>query len=94
MSNASHDTGVIVALVERFEKQRLPRVLDMKKRVDQGETLTDDDIEFLDEVYADSQKILPFAERNPKWQDLTSRAIALYGEVTEKALDNERKAAK
>ena len=40
---------VIQVLAERFESQRLPRALRMKERVDQGETLTDLDIEFLEE---------------------------------------------
>jgi hypothetical protein len=90
MSNASTDLGVITALLERLEKYRLPQALKLKEKVDQGELLDDADMEFLEAVFADSKKIQPILERNPKYQDLATRLTNLYREITEKALENER----
>ena len=39
MKESADELGVIYALVERFEKQRLPRLLELKKRVDKGGVL-------------------------------------------------------
>ena len=54
MSEISEDTGVIVALMERFNEQRLPKALALKARVEQGECLSEHDIAFLDEVFRDA----------------------------------------
>ena len=48
MNSESQDAGVIAAIVERLEEQRLPRALDLKAKVDQGGMLDDMDIEFLE----------------------------------------------
>jgi hypothetical protein len=38
MSQDSRDQGVIQVLLDRFTKQRLPRALQMKERVDKGKS--------------------------------------------------------
>ena len=91
MSDQSQDAGVIQVLVERFESQRLPRALRMKERVDQGETLTDLDIQFLEEIFHDAQQIKPLLDRHPEWQDISARALHLYKEITDKALENQNR---
>ncbi len=90
MAESSKDLGVISVLLERFEKQRLPRALSIKEKVDQGETLDDFDIEFLEEVFAAANEIKPLVERNPEYQKLVAQAVHLYGEIMEKALLNEK----
>lgn len=94
MTNSSDDTdtGVIMALMQRFEEQRLPEALAIKKRVDQGERLSDHDIAFLEQVFADAKHYEPLLVRHPEFQPIASRAISLYREITEKALENEKQA--
>ena len=90
MTDTSGDSGVILALMRRFNEQRLPRALKLKKRVDQGEKLTETDIAFLEEVFNDAQHTGPLVEKHPELQPLVSRAISLYKEITDRALENEK----
>lgn len=84
------DAGTIQTLLERLERFRLPRALAIKARVDAGERLTEDDIEFLKRVFHDAEEARPLAERNPKYQSLVSQLVSLYSEITEKGLANEK----
>jgi len=89
MTEPSGDAGVISALVERFEKYRLPRALEIKERVDQGEKLTDTDLAFLKEVFEDTKHIKPYIDRNPEYESVVTQAINLYHGITKQALENE-----
>ena len=84
------EAGVIQALVERLEKQRLPMALALKEKVDQGGLLNEADIAFLEEVFAGSAQLRPMLDAHPEWQELAARMVSLYGEITAKALENEQ----
>ena len=91
MADESKDAGLIEALAKRLEQQRLPKALDLKERVDSGETLNEFDIQFLEEVFRDAQQVSGLIERNPEWHELAAKMVHLYKEITDKALENERK---
>ena len=91
MSEISKDTGVIVALLERFNKQRLPKALALKAKVEQGECLSEYDIAFLDEVLKDANHAMPLLDKHPELQGIASRAVSLYKEITDKALENQKR---
>lgn len=89
MANTPKDQAIIQVLVERLKKQRLPRALSIKEKVDNGGLLNDFDIYFLKEAFKDSRYILPLVERNPEWKTIAVKMIALYKNITDKALENE-----
>ena len=44
------DNSVLLVPLENFEKQLLPRIVDIKLKLDEGECFNDFDIEFIGEV--------------------------------------------
>jgi len=92
MAESTKDNGVILALIERFQTQRLPRSQALKAKVDRGDVLNDQDLAFLGQVFEDAQYIKPLADKHPEWQPLVARAMELYKEITERALANEQAA--
>ena len=90
MTDDKDDDGLIFVLMERFEKIRLPRALSLKEKVDGGAVLDDYDEAFLEEVFSDSNKIKPLLDRHPEYQELATRVVTLYREITAKALENEK----
>ena len=90
MTDTSKDAGLIQVLAEQLETKRLPRALSLKEKVDNGETLDELDISFLEQVFKDAQSIGPLVDRHPEWQELATKMMLLYKEITEKALENEK----
>ncbi len=90
MINSAGDEGTIQVLLERLNQWRLPRALEMKERVDQGEKLSDHDIAFLNRVLEDSTQAQSLASKNPELQPLVDKLASLYSHITRKALENEQ----
>lgn len=91
MSETPQDTGLITVLVERLEKQRLPLALRLKDKVDRGERLEDLELRHLQEMLSDATHVAPMLERHPEYKDLAARVLHLYREITDKALENEKR---
>lgn len=85
------DIGLLVVLMERLEKQRLPRILSLKEKVDRGEALDEMDLDFLEKVMSDAKKAIPLIGRHKEYQELASKLVGLYAEITEKDLQLEKK---
>jgi len=91
MKESTDELGTIYALIERFEKQRLPRLLELKKRVDKGEVFSESDIQLMNQVALDAQRGKRLIDRHPEWQKFCAEVIHFYEEIAEKALENEKK---
>lgn len=90
MNQNDDDAGLITVLLERLEKQRLPRLLALKEKVNGGDLLSEYDLEYLEQVFGDASRIESLIERHPEYKPLVARVLELYNEVTGKALENEK----
>ena len=90
MVDDSMDAGTIQVLLERLNKYRLPRLLDLKARVDRGEKLRDEDITLMQETLAGANQLTPLIRRNPEYAPLVAQVVGLYKEIADKALENEK----
>lgn len=91
MSENQNDQGVIQVLLDRFNKQRLPRAMALKDKVDRGEVLDDDEVTYLAAVFEDIRNLQPLVERHPEYEPLVIKGMALYQEISEQALANAKK---
>ena len=92
MDQNEKDKGVITVLLERFNKQRLPRALALKKKVDSGEVLDDYDHKYIKELQKDASQARLIVERNPEYKDLATNITNLWNEIIEKDIENQKKA--
>ena len=90
MEQSKEDAGTIAALMIRFKEYRLPRAQRMLEKVNRGEKLSDNDIQFLKRVYNDGRNTQPLVKRHPEYNDLIARYISLYTEIINKGLENEK----
>ena len=90
MAETIDEMGVIQSLIQRFERQRLPRLLELKKMVDEGKLLSESDVLFMDQVIHDAHQSKPLMDRHPEWHHFCANVIHLYEHITEQALANEK----
>ncbi len=92
MNEHPEDAGLLAVLMERGQKQRLPRALDLKEKVDRGELLDDFDIQFLEDVFESFSENKALLDRHPEYQEMVAGLISIYADIMDKATENEKAA--
>jgi len=90
VAQVSKELGVIAVLAKRMVEERLPKALELKERVDRGETLNGLDLSFLEQIVKDAGEIMPKVKDDPRAMQVAARMLQLYKEITAKALENEQ----
>lgn len=89
MSIITKEDGIIIALMEQFEKSWLPRALALKAKVNEGGRLDDGEITHLLTVLRDIQDVQKQVDARPDLQVMFAQAVSLYESITNRALQNE-----
>ncbi len=84
------DIGTMQTMLDRLQHQRLPYALELKARVEQGDVLSDTDMEFLQRVFDEAQGSRALLPRHPETHALVGKIIGLYSAITARALENEK----
>lgn len=90
MSDLDTDSSIILAVLQNFEKQLLPRVIEIKQSLDDGNIINEFDLEFLSEALHEARSLMPYLERHPEYEPFVCKLIHYYKIITDEALDNER----
>jgi hypothetical protein len=92
MPGQHDDDATLQALLQRLVKFRLPRTLDIKRRVDAGERLADSEVDFLKQALDDAHDAAKYVVRNPELHAVGAQVAQLYEEIVRKAVENETRA--
>lgn len=87
------DAGTISALLKRT-KRRIPNLLAIKQRMLEGETLSEVEVAELQGILGSANDTRALVDRHPELQALVIKMISLYEEITQLALENEKKGGK
>jgi len=90
MNQEDDDIGIMMVVIHRFETQSLPRMIEIKQKLDQGGLLNDTDIEFLDRTVHNAKLLFPYLERHPEYEPLFAKVMHYYKTITDMALANEK----
>ncbi len=90
MNHSFENLGVLTVVLDSFGKRTLPRIFDIKKMIDDGGTLSDSNIDFLDEALNQAKEYGSYVDEHPAFRGLFSRVAHLYNEITTQALENEK----
>ena len=90
MKNEASEIGVLTAVAERLANRRVPKLIAMKDKVDHGIPLADNELAFLKKTVKDSNQIIGLVDKHPEYQEIAIKAIELYKEIVDKALQLEK----
>lgn len=91
MKKSTSEIGVITAIVERLENQRLPKLFAMKQKLDEGKPLDDTELDFLEKTMVNGREVMAMIDKHPEYQELATKVMALYKEIIDKALQLEKR---
>lgn len=90
MNIYGNDTGIIQVSFQDLASQRLPRIIEIKHKLDHGDILNEFDIECISEALHDARSLFPYLDRHPEYEMLASKVIHFYKEITDEALVNQK----
>jgi len=82
--------GIAQSLVQEFEQHRLPRMLRLKEKVDNGNVINDVDFDLLCTDIKDANLAMHMMVNYPELQEFCLQMAHLYKEICDQAVANEK----
>ncbi len=89
-SQEEMDQGEITVLLERLQN-RIPILLDVKQRVQEGDNLSDLEIIELSSMLAHASDAQGLISRHPELQKIAVQIVSLYNDIINAAMQSEKK---
>ena len=89
-SATEEELGTVTAWLRRSSHRRIPRLLRIKEAVDSGQRLNSFQITFLSRVFRDAHDALPYFDHHQELQQVATKMVSLYHDISEQALKNEQ----
>ena len=83
--------GIMQSLMQEFEQHRLPRLLRLKDKVDNGDAINEVDLDFLCKEIKDASLTVHMTVNYPELQEFCLYMCHMYKEICEEALENEQR---
>lgn len=83
------ELGSVEVVLLGFNRHQLPRLLDIKSRVDSGDLLNEFELVFLESALQEVRDSQHFADYHPEYKLLISEVANLYKHITQKAIENQ-----
>ena len=91
MDTLSKEDGIITVMLLRLQRQRLPHLLALHKKVLSGDLLDDYDISFLDIVCGEAKNCHVFCKDHQEYNNLFSQIAHFYNVISTTALENQKR---
>ena len=88
----NEEAGTLTAILQNFNDHNFKRLTDIRDSVNQGNLLTDSELEFLEGMYERAKRASSLVSRHDDYHELFGKVVSIYDEVSEKAMENEKKA--
>lgn len=82
------ELGVVQVVLERYNREWLPALLEMRAKVDRGEALDDRELSLLSKAIEEARGGATFAKSHPEFKSLIDRATALYDHIEARHKEN------
>ena len=82
------ELGVVQVVLERYNREWLPDLLEMRAKVDRGETLDEREASLLSKAIEEARGGATFVKSHPEFRTLVDRATSLYDHIVAKNREN------
>lgn len=91
MAQSRKEAGTVAVLMLHMRQSRLPRAHRMLAKVNDGDTLSENDINFLKRVLRDFRVNQSLINHHSDFLEFLHEFISLHDEIVRKAVENEKK---
>lgn len=88
-SSTSEELGILTAFIENLEQHSIPRALGVKKRIFEGELLSEIDSMYFEQQLSEASSIMYLLDHHPEYQNFVMELATLYNQIAEQALKNQ-----